>query len=68
MKSREKLAFHDQGVVELMAELRTAQERLFRERFRHAVTPLKNPLELRILRRRLAFFKTLLRQKGTRDF
>lgn len=66
MKSREKQVFHDQGAEELLAEFKMAQERFFRERFRHAVTPLKNPLEIRMLRRRLAFLKTLLRQKGSR--
>lgn len=49
--------------TEMEAKLRAAEEQLFRLEFRHSSTPLKNPLELRKLRRSIAQFKTLLKEK-----
>lgn len=49
--------------TEMEAKLRAAEEQLFRLKFRHSSTPLKNPLELRSLRRQIAQFKTLLKEK-----
>lgn len=49
--------------VELQAKLRDAKEKLFRLKFRHSTTPVKNPLEIRIIKRNIAKIKTLLRNK-----
>jgi len=48
---------------ELQARLKETQENYFRLSFRHATSPLKNPLELRTARRTIARLNTLLRQK-----
>ena len=50
--------------VELEAKLRASEEQLFRMKFRHASTPLKNALEIRKVRRMIAQFKTLLNEKA----
>ena len=51
---------------ELEARLKDLNENYFRMRFRHATSPLKNPLEIRHARRSIARIKTLLRQKEVR--
>jgi large subunit ribosomal protein L29 len=50
--------------VELQAKLRDAEDKMFRLKFKHASTPLKNPLEIRELRKNIARFKTLLQAKA----
>lgn len=49
--------------VELDAKMRASKEQLFRMKFRHASTPLKNPLEIRKVRRVIAQIETLLHIK-----
>lgn len=51
--------------VELEAKLRDTEEEMFRLRFKHASTPIKNPLIIRSLKRNIAKIKTLLREKVT---
>jgi large subunit ribosomal protein L29 len=50
------------GAKELAVELRTALASRARLEFTHKVSPLKNPLELRHVRREIARLKTHLRQ------
>lgn len=45
---------------ELSARLADAEKKLFELRFKHGVVPLKNPLELRTLRRDIARMKQLI--------
>jgi large subunit ribosomal protein L29 len=52
-------------VAELEAKLRDAKEQLFRMKFRHSSTPLKNGLVIRDLRRSVARFTTLLKEKAS---
>jgi len=52
------------SVTELDAKLRESEEQLFRMRFRHSSAPLKNPLEIRNMRRTVAQLKTLLNGKA----
>ncbi|OGS17237.1 MAG: 50S ribosomal protein L29 [Elusimicrobia bacterium RIFOXYA2_FULL_50_26] len=52
------------SVAELDAKLRESEEQLFRMRFRHSSAPLKNPLEIRNMRRTVAQLKTLLNGKA----
>ncbi|OGS41453.1 MAG: 50S ribosomal protein L29 [Elusimicrobia bacterium RIFOXYD12_FULL_66_9] len=51
------------AAVELGTELRQALEKRAKLEFQHQVTPLKNPLELRFLRREIARLKTHIRMK-----
>jgi len=51
------------GTAELGTELRQALEKRAKLEFQHQVTPLKNPLELRFLRREIARLKTHIRLK-----
>ncbi|MCB4792634.1 MAG: 50S ribosomal protein L29 [Elusimicrobia bacterium] len=51
--------------VELETKLRETEEELFRLRFRHSSTPLKNPLLLRYLKRTIAKIRTLFKERET---
>jgi large subunit ribosomal protein L29 len=63
-KGREKTDLKSMTVQELEAKLRENQESYFRLRFRHASSPLKNPMQIRAQRREIAQVKTWLKQKG----
>ena len=65
MKTKDKDTKHNLSVPELRAELHSTQEKLFRLRFKHRVTPLTNPMELRELRRHCARLVTWIREKST---
>ena len=49
---------------EIRQKLAQAREQYFRMRFRHKATPMKNPLEIRDLRRDIARYETVLRGKA----
>ena len=51
------------GSAELQKELHLALDKRAKMEFKHNVAPLKNPLELRHLRREIARLKTYLHQK-----
>ena len=51
------------GAAELQKELHQALDKRAKMEFQHNVSPLKNPLELRHLRRDIARLKTYLHQK-----
>lgn len=63
MKAREREEKRNLAVSELRAELRSAREKQFRLRFKHRVTALANPLELRSVRRHIARLETWIREK-----
>ena len=63
MKAKEKETKKSLSVAELGNELRTAEEKSFRLRFQNQVTPVKNPLEIRNLRRHIARLKTWINEK-----
>ena len=63
MKANDKQAKKSLSVKELETELRTAQEKRFKMQFKHQVTPLANPVELRTLRRQIARLKTWINEK-----
>jgi large subunit ribosomal protein L29 len=63
MKTNEKEQKRALGVAELESELHQAQEKLFKAQFKHQVTPLANPLELRSQRRHVARLKTWIAEK-----
>ncbi|MDR3307003.1 MAG: 50S ribosomal protein L29 [Endomicrobium sp.] len=49
--------------VELNAKLAQLQDKLFKLKFRHWTAPVKNPLEIKEIRRNIARIKTLIVQK-----
>lgn len=63
MKANDKEAKKNLSLTELQTELRQAQEKSFKLQFKHRVTPLENPLELRRLRRDIARLKTWIADK-----
>jgi large subunit ribosomal protein L29 len=60
MKSKNWNEMKNMTDVELNAKLSELQDKLFKLKFRHAVTPLKNSLEIREVRKDIARIKTLL--------
>ncbi|HBU69791.1 MAG TPA: 50S ribosomal protein L29 [Elusimicrobia bacterium] len=54
------------SATELEAKLRESEEKLFRLKFKHTTTPLKNPLEIRSLRKVVAKLKTLIKQQSVK--
>ena len=63
MKQKEKDKKKNLSVEELNAELKGLIEKQFRLSFKHRVTPLPNPLELRTVRRDIARLKNWIREK-----
>lgn len=63
MKTKEKETKSNLTAAELKGELAKLREKRFRLSFKHKVTPLENPIELRTLRRDIARLETYLRQK-----
>lgn len=66
MPDKKKIQTQDKSsmaAAELTAELRQALEKRAKLEFQHQVAPLKNPLELRHLRREIARLKTHIRMK-----
>jgi len=48
------------SVSELERNLKETREKLFKLKFQHSSTPLKNPLVLRMMRKEIARIKTLI--------
>lgn len=63
MKSKAWQEIKSMSVNELQSKLRESEEQLFRMKFKHSTTPLKNGLEIRKTRKNIARFKTLLNGK-----
>lgn len=63
MKAKEKDALKAKTADELRSALAKSREDYFKMRFRHQTAPLKNPLELRTLRRQIARLETMVRTK-----
>lgn len=63
MKANDRQAKKSLSAAELAAELRSSQEKSFRLRFKRAVTPVANPVELRTLRRHIARLKTWIHER-----
>lgn len=64
MKAKQREEKRSLSISELQAELRASREKQFKLRFKHRVTPLTNPLELRNLRRHIARLETWIREKS----
>ena len=63
-KAKKKESLAEMSVSELEARLREAEELRFRMQFRHASSPLKNPMQIRFKRREIARLKTWLHAKN----
>jgi len=63
MKAKEKDSKKEQSLEELRTELIKLREKRFKLQFKHKVTPLGDPLELRRLRRDIARVETWIRQR-----
>jgi len=63
MKQKEKDKKRNFSTAELQAELNGLVEKQFKLRFKHRVTPLANPLDLRTVRRDIARLKGWIREK-----
>jgi large subunit ribosomal protein L29 len=63
MKSKNWNEIKNMTETELSLKLSQLQDKLFRLKFRHQTVPVKNPLEIRGMRRDIARIKTLVNQK-----
>jgi large subunit ribosomal protein L29 len=63
MKSKNWNEIKNMSKVELNAKLSELQDKIFRLRFRHSTVPVKNPLEIREIKKDIARIKTLIAQK-----
>lgn len=59
-----RVNYSELSLDEIRSRLSETREKLFRARFKHASAPLKNPLEIRGLRREVARLSTFLQQRG----
>ncbi|MDR3049061.1 MAG: 50S ribosomal protein L29 [Elusimicrobiota bacterium] len=64
MKTKNWLENKELSLVELEAKLSSMQDEIFKLKFRHSASPIKNPMLIRTLRRDIARIKTLITQKS----
>lgn len=64
MKTKDKEVKRSLTVAELSQELRQAQENIAHLAWKHSLSPLDNPMELRNSRRYIARLKTWIGQKN----
>ncbi|MDR1087243.1 MAG: 50S ribosomal protein L29 [Endomicrobium sp.] len=63
MKSKLWNEMKNMTELELNAKLAQLQDKLFKLKFRHSTAPIRNPLEIREIRRMIARIKTLIARK-----
>ena len=63
MKAKQWQEVRQMTKVEMDAKLRVDEEEIFRLKFKHYTTPLKDGLKIRKLRRSIAQLKTLLNER-----
>jgi large subunit ribosomal protein L29 len=63
MKSKDWNEMKNMTDIELNTKLDELNDKLFRLKFRHSTAPVKNPLEIREIRRNIAKIKTLITQR-----
>jgi len=61
MKRKDKEHFKNMSEAELKAQLRDLEKHLFQIKFKRASSPLENPIEIRLIRRKMAVIKTCVR-------
>lgn len=62
-KKEKEIPYRELNVEELSRRADKAKEDLFKLRFRAASAPLKNPMEIRTLRREIARLNTFIAQR-----
>lgn len=60
MKRKEKESIKNMSLSELNSTLSDIERQLFELKFNKKISPIDNPLKIRILRRKIAFIKTLI--------
>ncbi|OGS06432.1 MAG: 50S ribosomal protein L29 [Elusimicrobia bacterium RIFOXYA12_FULL_51_18] len=60
MKRKEKENLKNMSDAELRAQLRDLEKHLFQIKFKRASSPLENPIEIRLIRRKMAMIKTCI--------
>jgi large subunit ribosomal protein L29 len=60
--------FREMTSDEIRQKLRDMSEELFNLRFRNSMKQLDNPLQIRETRRAMARLKTVLRQRGDKEY
>lgn len=63
-KKQDDIRWHELTPDELRAKLNDGREKLFDLKFKNTTAPLKNPREIRAVRKDIARALTILRQKG----
>ena len=64
MKAKQWQETRQMTGIELDSKLVAAEEELFRMKFKHATTPLKDGLKIRKVRRNIAQYRTLLKERA----
>ncbi|MDR2772420.1 MAG: 50S ribosomal protein L29 [Elusimicrobiota bacterium] len=67
MKTKLWLEMKNLSLAELSSKIIEIQNKLFKIRFQNAVSPVKNPLEIRELRKDVARLKTLLNENEKKN-
>ncbi|PIS46604.1 MAG: 50S ribosomal protein L29 [Elusimicrobia bacterium CG08_land_8_20_14_0_20_51_18] len=63
MKIKEKESLKNMNDAELQSSLRDMEKKYFQLKFTRRASPLENPIQIRFLRRKIAFVKTILSQR-----
>ena len=63
MKIKEKESLRNMNDAELESNLRDMEKKYFQLKFSKMSAPLENPIQIRFLRRKMAFVKTILSQR-----
>jgi len=67
MKKREKEEIRNLGDAELESLLKETEKELFNLKFNKKIAPVDNPLKIRLLRRKIAFIKTVINQRKSKN-
>ncbi len=62
-KAEEKVSYKELSLDDLRVQLADCSDKIFKLRFKHSVAPVKNPIEIRTLKRARARILTFMRQK-----
>jgi len=60
MKRKDKEHLKNLSEAELRARLRDLEKHLFQIKFKRASSPLENPIEIRLIRRKMAVIRTCI--------
>lgn len=63
MKSKDKENLKNLSETELRVQASDLKKRMFQLNFKRITSPIENPVQLRIIRRRIALINTIMRQR-----